>query len=130
MKVCVWSAAVPRHRMAALAEKGHLSDQELAMVTAVNFVTAQTVFLDRGMLKGKRSPLFSVAFITEIVDGISLDHSLDVRCAHRVMAVGTFHSALPDWVMGLLIGLRPNSLVAGETEVRFFGFQHIFFGHS
>jgi hypothetical protein len=81
--------------VAALAEKRYLSDQEPAMVASMDFVAAQTVLLNRRMLECERSPLFSVAFITKIVHGISLNHSFYIRCAHRIMAVRTFYLALP-----------------------------------
>jgi hypothetical protein len=67
VKIRVRSAGVIPYRMAALAEKRYLSDQELAMVAPMNFVTIQTILLYRRMLKGIRPPLFGMTLVTEIV---------------------------------------------------------------
>jgi hypothetical protein len=51
LKVGVRSARVTCPRVAALAEERNLPDQELAMVTSVDFVAVQAVLLYRWMLE-------------------------------------------------------------------------------
>jgi hypothetical protein len=51
VKVGVWSARVTFPHVAALAEERNLPDQELAMVTSVDFVAVQAVLLYRWMLE-------------------------------------------------------------------------------
>jgi hypothetical protein len=56
------------------------------------------------MLKRIGASLFGVAFITEIVYRISLEHCFDIKRAHRVVATRAFkrlpaHQFLFDWMM-------------------------------
>jgi hypothetical protein len=51
LKVGVRSARVTCPRVAALAKERNLPDQELAMITSVDFVAVQAVFLYRRMLE-------------------------------------------------------------------------------
>jgi hypothetical protein len=82
------------------------------------------------MLKGIRPPLFGMAFVTQIVYRIGLDHPLDVSCAHGIMAAGAFDLAFSDWMMRLFISLRPDIPVTSETEIRLCDFEVILSRHS
>jgi hypothetical protein len=72
--------------MTTLAKERHPPGQKPAMITSMNFVAVQAVLWNRHMLKCKGSSLFGMAFITELVYRISLDHRFDVKSTHRVMA--------------------------------------------
>ncbi len=54
-------------RVAALADKRHLSNQELEMVAPVDFMAVQAVLGNRRMFKCKRSSLFSMAIVAKII---------------------------------------------------------------
>jgi hypothetical protein len=124
MKVRIWVDWMASNIVAALAKEGHLSNQELQMVTPMNLVTEEAVLWNRRVLKGKGPSLFGMALVTEIVYRISPQHCFHIRCTHRIMAVRAFYSAFSDRMMGLFIGLSPDSLVASEAEVRLSDFQH------
>jgi hypothetical protein len=124
MKVRIWVDWMASNIVAALAKEGHLSNQELQMVTPMNLVTEKAVLWNRRVLKGKGPSLFGMALVTEIVYRISPQHCFHIRCTHRIMAVRAFYSAFSDWMVGLFIGLSPYSLVASEAEVRLSDFQH------
>jgi hypothetical protein len=67
MKIGVGSAWVTFCRVAALADKRHLSDKELRMVAAVDFMTVQAVLRNRRMFKCIGSSLFSMAIVAKII---------------------------------------------------------------
>lgn len=112
--------------MAALTEEWHLSYQEFGMIASMNFMAAQTVLLNRRMLKGKGAPLFSMALVTEIIDRIGFYHLLP-ETSMNLMATAAFDFPFVHRVMRLLILLGPNIFVAGVTEIgflRFIGFPN------
>ena len=76
------------HIVTVLTKMGHPPCQKLAMVTSVNFVAAQAILWNRHVLKGKGPSLFSMAFVTEVVNRIGLYHCLDVKGTHRIVATG------------------------------------------
>jgi hypothetical protein len=103
--------------VAALAKEGHLPYQKLQVVTSVNLVADEAVLWNRGMFKGKGSSLFSMTFITEIVYGIGLDHALDIRCPHGVVAARAPDLPLSNRMMRLLIRLGSDVSMAIKTKV-------------
>jgi hypothetical protein len=94
--------------MAALAKKGHLSHQELAMVAPVNLMAGQAIFRHRSVFKGIGPSLFSMALITKIVYRIGLDHRLGVKAAVWIVAIVAFYPTLFDRVVWLLVRLGPD----------------------
>ena len=60
--------------VAFLAEKRRPRGQELRMVAAMGYMAGQTILLHRRMLPHEGTPLFRVAFVTEIIYCIRLDH--------------------------------------------------------
>lgn len=61
--------------------------------------------------------LFCMAFVTELVDVLCLDHAVAQRTM-RVMAVRAFNLAFDDRVVRKLIGLRTNIFVTFEAFLR------------
>ena len=102
--------------MAALAEKWDLSDQELAMVTSVDFVTGQAVLLHGRVLKCERSSFFGVTIVAKVIDGIGFDHPRP-KGPMDFVAVTAFYPALFHRVMRLFILLGPDVFVTGVTDV-------------
>jgi hypothetical protein len=111
--------------MAILAKEGHPPDQKPAMIAPMNLVAVVAILRNRGMLECIRTPLFGMAFVAKFVDRIGLDHRLDIRRAHRVVAARTFDLALSNRMMRLFIGLSPDVPVTSETEVRLLSFEEI-----
>ena len=109
--------------MAILAKERHLPDQKPAVVAPMNLVAVVAILRNRGMLECIRTPLFGMAFVAKFVDRIGLDHRLDIRRAHRVVAARTFDLALSNWMMRLFIGLSPDVPVTSETEVGLVSFE-------
>ena len=82
------------------------------------------------MLECIGAPLFGMASVTEIIYRIGLDHRLDIKRAHRVVATGTFerlpaNKFLFDRMMRLFVEFGSYIPVATETEVRLLGLQVI-----
>ena len=86
MEIGIGPARMACRIMATLAKERHPSGQKPAMITSMNFVAVQAVLWNRHMLKCKGPSLFGMAFITELVYRIGLDHRLDIKGAHRVVA--------------------------------------------
>jgi len=105
--------------VATLTEERNLSHQKFGMVTSMNFVTVQTVLLNRRMLKSIGAPLFSMAFVTEVIDRIGFYHSLP-EPSMNLMAATAFYFSFIDRVMGLFVLLGSDIFVAGVTEIGFF----------
>jgi hypothetical protein len=108
--------------MTALAEERNFSHQEFGMVASVDFMTVQAVFLDGGMFKSVRPPLFGVAGIAEVVDRIRLHHPWS-KASMDLMTVGAFYPALFHRMMGLFVLLSPDILVACITDIGLLGLQ-------
>jgi hypothetical protein len=103
----------------ALTELRGLSHKQAPVVASVDFMAIQAVFFNRRMLEPERSPLFSMAFIAELVDGVGPDH-LRSEAAVGIMAVRAFYPTLLNRVMGLFVRLQPDVLMAVEAELRLF----------
>ena len=88
--------------VAFLAEKRRPRGQELRMVAAMGHMAGQTILLHRRMLPHEWTALFRVAFITEFIHRICLDH-LGPELAVLRMTLGALHEALFQWVVRLLV---------------------------
>jgi hypothetical protein len=85
-------------------------------------MTVQAILLNRWMLPHVGASLFGMAFVTELIYPIGLDH-LWPKTSVMIMAVRTFYFSFSYGVVGLLIFLRPYGPMADITEVRLRGFQ-------
>jgi hypothetical protein len=131
--------------MAILTEKRRSTRQKLPMVAPMGFMADQAALLHRGMLPHKRPSFFGVAFVTKVVDRISLYHficagpagtaetddRLGAKTAHRIVATRALERLSPDkrfldGMMGLLIGLSPDISMTVEAKVRLGGHQQVF----
>jgi len=108
--------------MTALAKLGDLADEELGMVTPVGGVAAQTVLLDRRVLPHVGPPLFGMALIAQIVEGVRLDH-LGAESPVVIVAVRALQFPFANWMVGLLVLLRPDGAVTDVAEVGLGSFQ-------
>jgi len=98
--------------MAALAQERYLSRQKPRMVASMDLMANQAILLNRGMLEGKGTSLFRMAFITKLVYGVGLDHCLAIiRGTHGIVAARTGDLSLSDRMMRLFIGLSPDVLM-------------------
>ena len=98
--------------MTTLAQKRHPSRQKPRMVASMDVMADQAILLNRGMLECIRTPLFRMAFITKLVNGIGLDHRLAViRGTHGIVAARTGDLSLFDRVMRLFICLQHDVLM-------------------
>ncbi|MCX7948679.1 MAG: hypothetical protein N2509_01055 [Treponemataceae bacterium] len=89
------------------------------MIASVDLMAIQTIFLNGGMLEGIGAPLFGMAFITEVIDGVGFHH-FRAKSSMDLMTAGAFNFPFIDRVMRLFILLGPNIFVASITEVRLF----------
>ena len=121
--------------MATLTKERHLSGQKPRMVTSMHLMTIQTVLWYRRMFKGIGTSLFGMAFVTEIIYRIGLEHCFNIKRAHRVVTTRAFKRLPTDkflfyWMVGLFVELGSYVPVAAKAEVRFWGFQIILSRHS
>lgn len=97
------------------AHEGGAGFQQRRDVGAMWFMAVGAVFGDRLMLPQERAALFSMAGEAGLVDGILLEQ-LGTGRAMRVVAVGTDHLALQDWVMRYFFAVCALILVAREAD--------------
>lgn len=90
-------------------------------------VTVETVLRNRRMFHDVRPSLFSMAFITQFIDGVGLDH-LWSKASMRDMATETWSFTFLYRVSGLLHSLGPNVLVTLEAKVGNRCFQILLLG--
>lgn len=75
-----------RQVVALLTQIRTRPDEELVVVGAMRLMTIETAFPDRRVFPKERSPLFGVARVANVVDGVRVQQSAGRR-AVRVMAV-------------------------------------------
>lgn len=115
-------AGVLRRVVAALAEKRRLSVQELPMIAPMGHVACKAILLDRRMFPEEGPALFGVAFETEFIYGIRLDH-LCREAPVLVMALRTFHETLFQRMVGLLVLLGSDVQVTAVAECGLLGLE-------
>jgi hypothetical protein len=106
--------------VAGLAEFWDSTNQKFGNIAPVGSMAAQAVLFYRGVLPHEGTSLFGMAFVTEFIHHICLDHER-AEAAMLIVTVGTFDSPFPDRMVGLLILLRPDGAVADVAEVRLSG---------
>lgn len=107
--------------MTALADIRTFLAQQFCVAAAMGSVADHTVFFDRWMFPHEWAALVSMAFKTEFVHAVCLDH-LVAEAAVRIMAVVAGNLAFFDGMVRLAVDLGPDILVAGKTE---FGLRHL-----
>ncbi len=105
--------------MALLAQQANASSQKLRIVRAMRRVTVQAILADRRMVPEKRTPLFGMAGVTHIINGV-IDEHLSTLPAMRIVAgsAADLHIAKlgAKQVGGALEKVRPPIVVAGEAS--------------
>jgi hypothetical protein len=104
-----------------LAKLRNPADQKFGNIAPVGSMAAQTVLFYRGVLPHEGTSFFRMAFVTELIHHICLDH-VWAEGAMLIMTVATFDSSFPDRMVGLLIFLGPDGPVAGVAKVWLSGF--------
>jgi len=97
--------------MAVLANLRDLSFKKLSMTAAVGFVARQAVLLHGWVLPHERAPLFSVTFIAQFIDCVSLDQFV-AEPPVDIVTTGALNETFLDGMVGLFVELQPNVLVA------------------
>jgi hypothetical protein len=101
--------------MAALAQIRHFCIQQPGAGGTVGNMAAQAVFDNRGMLPKKRPSGFGVALETLQVDVLGI-HQFIGNCSVGIVAIGTFHFALTNRMMGLSQQAGSNCLMAFRAD--------------
>jgi len=115
-------AHMPARIMAALAELGNPVRQELAMIAAVRRMARLAVLFDRRVFPEEGPPFLCMAFVTELIDRIALDHLL-AEPAMLVMTIRALHAPFTDGMVRLLVDLAPDIAMAGNTQFGLRGFE-------
>jgi hypothetical protein len=111
--------------VAALTKQRRLPHEKPGMIASVTFMAVQTILGYRRVLPGIGPPFLRMAFVTKLVDRVSLDQ-LRANTAVGIVAAQAPDSAFDDGMVGLLIDLRPYVLMAGKAQIRLPGFQELF----
>lgn len=106
---------MPRPIMTLLADVRNLLHQQLVMVASMGAVTSQTVLFHWRVLIHVRASLFSVTFITEIIDRVGLQVLITER-SMGVVTVGAGNLPFLNWMVRLSIRFRPDVLMTRKTE--------------
>ena len=85
------------------------------MIASMGRMACQAILFHGRMRPHERTSLFRMAFVAKLVDIIRLDH-LRPEPAVLIMALGAFHESLFQGMVGLLVLLRPDILVAGIAK--------------
>ena len=91
------------------------------MIASMGRMARQAILFHGRMLPHERASLFRMAFVAKLVHIIRLDH-LRPEPTVLIMALGAFHESLFQGMVGLLVLLRPDILVAGIAK---HGFLHL-----
>ena len=101
--------------MALLTQEGTTHLQEVGGYGAVGIMAIGAVLRHRLVVPEERSPLFRVALVAGIIDGIALQIRAPRR-AVRVMAIRACDFALEDRMARRLVNLSPLFLVTREAD--------------
>ena len=85
------------------------------MIAAVWRMARQAILFHGRMLPHEGASLFRMAFVAKLIHTVRLDH-LRPEPAVLIMALGAFHESLFQGMVGLLVLLRPDILVAGVAK--------------
>ena len=85
------------------------------MIASMGCMARQAILFHGRMFPHEGTPLFRMAFIAKLVHVIRLDH-LRSEPTMLIMALGAFHESLLQGMVGLLVLLRPDILVAGVAK--------------
>ena len=108
------AAMTYREVVALLAKVGTRPHEQLVMVGTMRLVTVDATLADRRVFPEERPPLFGVAGVADVVDGIGVQQGTGRR-AVRVVAVDAGHLALWKRHVRTLAELRTLLLVTLEA---------------
>ena len=133
------------HAMAILTKERYPARQKLPVVAPMGLMADQAALIHRWMLPHKRASFFGVAFVTKVVDRISLyhliragpagtaetDYGLGAKTAHRIVTTGaperlSSNKRFIYRMVGLFIYLRPDISMTVEAEIRLGSHQQLF----
>jgi len=100
--------------MAVLADIGNFFGQQFGVSAAMGRMTDKAVLLNRRMLPDKGASFFRMTLVTQLIDGIFLDHVLGGG-AMGIVAVSAHDLVLDDGMMGLFVYRDFDFPVAGKT---------------
>jgi hypothetical protein len=85
------------------------------MIASMGCMARQAILFHGRMLPHEGASLFRMAFVAKLVHIIRLDH-LRPEPTVLIMTLGAFHESLFQGMVGLLVLLRPDILVAGVAK--------------
>jgi hypothetical protein len=103
--------------MATLTKQRHPVGQQLAVITPVNGMAGFAILFHGRMLPEKRSALFRMAFVTQLIDRPAFDE-LRPKASMVIVAICAFDFTLPDGMMRLFGNLSAKTLVTRQTQFR------------
>ena len=114
----IWSRELGMTHLVTFETQARARELQRVLVhRAVRIMAIQAVLTYRFVLEQKRSALFGVAGVTDVVDRIFLQQRFR-EAAVRIMAIRAHHLAFAQWHVRGAEHLRAPILMALETGVR------------